>query len=187
MTKIDNLQRLAHDVVSAIRDEDLPGPKRKTETSAIMTRFRPYIERAITGDAPKVINDALDMRQRRWFISPEFWRGIDPLKPHDIRMAIPEGRIYSMSGELVRYGGEWVTGLAGAAELVEQWATHLGAPLDTYASAPMKRAIAYLRPTISREGGYAKMRRVSENKLWTLIMPVWREDAALPEMLETKP
>lgn len=182
------LEQLAIEIRDKLREEAACNSvERAHENSTIATTLRPYIFAEVTGIPTKQVKDDVDHRLRRWFVSPEFWRAPRPMTDMDICVAVPAGRRTSVSGEMVKWGGDWVTGLNGAADLVEEFARQCGAPAETYASPAVRKALAYLRPTINRLGGYAKMVRVNPEKTWSLIMPVWREDAALPEMLETKP
>lgn len=161
-------------------------PKRATRANAILTAVRPYLMHVLEGTVPAAERRDIDHRQRRWYVSPEFWRASSPGNI-DIQVAFPANRVYSVSGELIKHGGDWVTGLNGAADMVADFAAQCGAPVDTFNAPAVRKALANLRPTINRTQGYAKMHRTSADRMWALMMPVWREDAALPEMLETKP
>jgi len=154
-------------------------PKRASLTSAIMTAFRPYVEAAVTGDTPRALLDTRDRRERRWLVSLAFYTGTPG--SIDTLVAESEGRrTAGLDGEVTSYGGDSVTGLDGAAELIAEYAAKIQAPLSDYGAPNMRRALGYLRPTISRQGGHATMRRTSECGRWHLIADIFREDA-LPQ------
>jgi len=168
---MSDLRELAAAVVAAVRADD-NAPMRKTAAGSILAAFRPYVEAELTGIAPKQLRDEADRRQKRWYVSFEFWTG----SKLDVLAAESNGRQYSTTQEITRYGGDIVQGLDGAAELVEKYATELQAPLTTFGRVPMRQAFGYLRPTISRQSGYGVLRRKAPEGNWYLIAHVWRED-----------
>ncbi len=169
-----NLPELAQAVATALQPALASGnaPQRASHTNAILTAFRPYVEAAVTGAAPKQLRDQSDRREKMWLVSLAFWTGtpgtIDEL------VAESDGRVADGNGKPSRYGGDQVKGLDGAAELVAEYAMACGAPPD-FDAATMRKALAYLRPTISRQQGHATMRRTSACGRWHLVADIFRE------------
>lgn len=178
---MSNLKTLAAQVVAHLKDDPAVtnGPSRANLTAAISTAFRPYLLAAVTGEESKAVRDTRDRRERLWYVSMEFWRG----EKLDIPAAVSEGRRLGENGDIVRYGGDVVAGLDAAADLVAEYAEAIGAPPETFGAGPMRLALAYLRPTISRRGGYAVSHRKSPDLLWYLIAHIWREGAFPEEVM----
>jgi hypothetical protein len=171
------LHELAELVVKACREHSPASPyqHRKTETSAIMTLFRPYVEKAITGYSPKTLRDDSDMRQKKWLLSMEW---IDMRTGQVIAMS--EGRAYRgttmKDREMISVGGDIVTGLEEGAKVIAEYAAAIDAPMPDFSYETMRKALSFLRPTLSRERGFATMRRISEDKGIWLVCDIWRED-----------
>lgn len=141
--------------------------------------LRPWLKYAYGETvAPKEWRNEFDHRKRQWLISLQWYCNAELVAESD-------GLRRDTNGVILNYGGDMVTGLDGAAELVAEYATQIGAPAE-FAAEPMRLALANLRPTISRQGGRATMRRVSECRQWNLVAHVFREDA-LPRDLSTIP
>lgn len=170
-----NLHELAAAVVLELTPaaQEPGAPKRSNLTSSIMTLFRPYVEQAVTGAAPKQVRDAADRRERRWCVSLAFYTGT--IGAIDKLVAESDGRECDADGKPITYGGDVVTGLDAVAALIADYASNIQAPHVDYSLAPMSRALALLRPTISRQGGHATMRRTSACGRWHLIADIFRE------------
>lgn len=172
----DSLSELAKEVATILGPTAASGPKRANLTSAIMTAFRPYVEHAVTGTAPKAVRDGQDKRVRKWLVSWELWT-VGVGGQLDVLKGAAEGR--EAGKEAGRYGGDICTGLDDAAAWLSDVAAQLGAYSsgDDFTPANLSRALYQLRPTISRQGGHATMRRTSADGRWHLIADVFREDA----------
>jgi hypothetical protein len=168
MTK---LEELAAAVVAECEPLLEFGPARKTKTSAIMTVFRQYVEGAVTGIQPKLVTGVGDRRQRQWLISLEFWD-----TEAATRLADSTGRHYDTDHAVTAYGGDVVTGLDAAADLVAEYAAQA---VPEYAAdfgqETMRRAFAGIRPTLSRQQGHATMRRTSADGKRHLICDIFRD------------
>jgi hypothetical protein len=169
----DTLEELARSVVEELRPDVAKAPHRANEASAIATLFRPYLQYASTGVKPPALYAKEDRRIKRWRISLELWTNPDSVgTSFDELVAISEGRIRDSDGELMELGGDVVEGLDAAAHLVEDFAGELSPSFQLNA---MCHALQNLRPTISRQGGSATMRRTSDCGEYHLIMDIQKE------------
>lgn len=174
MTEEETLRTLALTVRDVLKDRVGGGPKRSNLTNAIMTAFRPYVDEAVTGAAPKGVRDATDRREKSWLVSCEWWYG--PSGKPDTRVAESEGRVTDSNGKVIRYGGDTFKGLDSVATHLTWCAVQVGAvPSDDWTIAAFNKALGYLRPTIQRNKGHATMRRTSADGRWHLICDVFRE------------
>lgn len=160
-------------IIDTAIDNALPDVKpasvQQTAVVAMCKHLRPYIEASMSARAPRHVASLADMRHRRWLVSVE-WLDVQTSEV----IAASEGR--RQSGDDFYYGGELVTGLAGAADLLADYATQLGAPADDYSRAALLKSLENLRPTLSRCGGKAKMSKVSACGKWWLRADIFRED-----------
>lgn len=172
----EELSALAAQAVELLRPtvEGPDFPKRASAVSAYMTAFRPYVESAVTGEFPRPLAAAMDRRKKLWRVSMEFWKreGDD-----DFIIAVSPGRTMSTEGEVTAIGGDVVMGFDGIVELIADYAAGVGAMVPEFQPAAMMRALDDLRSTISRQGGYATMRRISADGVWRLVCDVQREDS----------
>jgi hypothetical protein len=168
-----NLPQLAQAVVKELAPIATAdnAPKRATLTSAIMTAFRPYVELAISGTPGKLLRDTSDRREKHWRVSLEFWRA----KDGEFTELAGESEGRNINAGVV--GGEVVKGLDDAAALIDEYAQTLGAPLESFGFLRMTKALANLRPTLSRQSGRATMRRTSDCQRWHLVCDIIREAA----------
>lgn len=174
MTDEATLRALACSVRDALRARVETGPRRANLTSALATAFRPYLDEAVTGIAPKAVRDTNDRRTKLWLVSCEWWYG--PSGKPDQKMAESEGRLTDAKGVVKRYGGDTFVGLDAVAEALESYAAQLmNAPSEDWSVHTLKTALGYLRPTIQRNKGHATMRRTSSDGRWHLICDVFRE------------
>lgn len=174
------LRELAAAVRDVLKERVSGGPKRANLTSAIMTAFRPYVDEAVTGIAPKAVRDMDDRRVKEWRVSCEWWYG--PSGKPDQKMGESEGRLTKPDGTVLKYGGDTFKGLDAVATHLTWCALQLGATqLDAgksgedWSIAAFEKALGYLRPTIQRNNGKATMRRTSSDGRWHLICDVFRE------------
>ncbi len=148
----------------------------KPLASAISTVFRPYLQAAVTGKDPKGVRDDSDRREKRWLVSLEFWD-----VPRAEMIAASEGREWSDAerSEVARYGGEVFRGLEAVAGFIAFQAKHAfdGHVPDAFSEAVLSKALAYLRPTITRQQGRATMRRTTADGRYHLVCDIFREDA----------
>ena len=125
-------------------------------TSAIMTVVRPYVAFAVTGRKPAAVRREADSREKLWRVKTSLYAGTELLA---------NGIFFQ------------VRGLHDVAQGLSNWlaSTQSG----DWTGGTLPSALAYLRPTISRQGGRATLRRSSPDGEWTLIADI--EDAGLPE------
>lgn len=170
--------KLAREVVRVFGRLAISRAQYVNEVTAITATLRPYLQHVMHGYLPRYMRNNMDLRRREWLISLQWYRNAELVAESD-------GLRRDTGGTILHYGGDMVTGLDGAAELVAEYAVQIGAPAE-FAAEPMRLALANLRPTISRQGGRATMRRMSECRQWNLVAHVFREDA-LPRDLSTLP
>lgn len=148
------------------------GVSRATEVNAAISAMRPYLQCAFNGRLTKTLRDENDLRTLTWHASMQW---------HNVRtgelVRKSEGMELDSNNEVIRYGLTAVDGLNGVAKLIAADAVLVEAPVEEYDEAAMERALANLRPTISRQGGKATMRRPSLASDLHLVCFIFRDDA----------
>jgi hypothetical protein len=148
-------------------------PSRASPVSAYMTALRPYVEAALLGVTPRPLAAATDGRKRPWRVSMEFWKREGDV---DTLMGVSPNRVTDSRGEILELGGDVVNGMTGIAQLIADYAVGIGAATPCFQAPALERALGDLRATISRQGGFATMRRTSDDGLWRLVCDVKREE-----------
>lgn len=157
--------KLAHDAFKLFAsDADALGANRANRASAIATALRPYLQYVHTGVVPKALHDNADKRFRQYRVSM-VWTDVASAET----IAESEGRRYDTERNLIELGGDVVSGLDTAAQLVAEYAAQLPvAPesLAEFTHAALARPFGNLRRSLSFKHGAATLNRVSkDNKL----------------------
>lgn len=123
---------------------------------------------------------ATDSRTRPWLVSVHLTH--TDQNNAIVDEAMSAGRVHEQDGKgyvtPIKYGGDIVTGLYGAAELISEYVeAFAGTPLPEFSTAQLMTALNNLRPTLSRQAGYATLRRVSMCGRYQVTANIFREDA----------